>query len=246
MIYNLKIVDWEKFYPKRNQKYYYWMKLQNDIFDTALFTEFTNNEKLIYLYLLTQASKTKNNICISDKQISQKFDLKISEVEKVLNSLIDTYTCCTVTTPRIEKNRKEKNTAEAITKNLEKKDQENHVGSLTEPDGSTCSFFEKLKPVEILNVWNEHRGDKLPLARSITGKRARAADALLRQNGSLEYWVSVVKRMSLSSFLAGSNKTNWKCGFDFFLKPDTHVKVMEGLYDDPKKNEIGKPKEWDV
>jgi hypothetical protein len=38
--------------------------------------------------------------------------------------------------------------------------------------------------------------------------------------------------MAASKFCCGDSDRGWSADIDFFLKPDTHVKVNEGKYDD--------------
>lgn len=89
----------------------------------------------------------------------------------------------------------------------------------------------------LLRVWNENRGD-LPEALSLGEKRNRAAAARWAERPDENYWTNIVKKMAESSLCRGeknepgSKHAHWRADFDFFLKPDTHTKVMEGKYDD--------------
>lgn len=224
MEYQISIKNWDKYNPRKDTKHHSWFKFYNDTFLNPKINEMDSDTKVLFFVLLCLASQKKNKIDTSTHILALLSGVKFEKVDKIVFSLIHTYTCCTVSTSTCTRRRK---------KNKEEEEECNNPA------------VEDSK-INLIKIWNEHRGDKLPIARSNTGKRARAADALLQQNGSLEYWQDVIKRISQSSFLAGNNKTNWVCNIDFFLRPDTHVKVMEGVYDDPKKNEIGKPKEWDV
>ena len=42
----------------------------------------------------------------------------------------------------------------------------------------------------------------------------------------------MVKRIAGSAFCLGSSQSGWRADFDWFLKPSTHLRVMEGRYDD--------------
>lgn len=39
-------------------------------------------------------------------------------------------------------------------------------------------------------------------------------------------------RIQKSSFCQGKNDRGWVASFDWFIRPDTVVKIMEGKYDD--------------
>ncbi len=92
----------------------------------------------------------------------------------------------------------------------------------------------------LLDLWNLHCLP-LPQAKSLAGKRGNAAKARLADEGDLGYWEAVVKRMAASSFCRGEGGTGWRASIDFLLRPDTHVKVMEGKYDDHSE---GTPINW--
>lgn len=66
----------------------------------------------------------------------------------------------------------------------------------------------------------------------ITAKRktqlnARWKDAWWRDN-----WQAALDRGGQSAFLRGGNDRGWVIDFEFFLKPDTVTKILEGKYDD--------------
>lgn len=90
----------------------------------------------------------------------------------------------------------------------------------------------------LINIWNENRGS-LPECKSPSASRLRQVAARLRDNPDPEYWVSVVKRIAASDFCSGrSPGSSWVATFDWLIKPDTHIKVSEGKYDNR-----GAPKE---
>lgn len=82
----------------------------------------------------------------------------------------------------------------------------------------------------LFKIWNKHRGT-LPKASAMSQKRTTAANARLKENSDENYWVGIVQRLAASDFCQGKSDRNWVADIDFFLKPDTHVKVLEGKYD---------------
>ncbi len=82
----------------------------------------------------------------------------------------------------------------------------------------------------LFEIWNEHRG-KLPKSLLMTPKRLKNANARLKEVPDLEQWVKIVKKLASSEWHLGKNDRGWRADFDFFLKPDTYVKAMEGQYD---------------
>lgn len=49
---------------------------------------------------------------------------------------------------------------------------------------------------------------------------------------SVEHWEEIFEKLKESSFCSGDNSRGWVANFDWFLRPDTPVKILEGLYDD--------------
>ncbi len=84
----------------------------------------------------------------------------------------------------------------------------------------------------IINEWNQ-----LGLAqiKSIKSNRLKMVQARLKEF-SLEETVQAIKSINNSSFLKGQNKNNWVITFDWFIKPNNFVKVLEGNYLDKGVN----------
>lgn len=98
----------------------------------------------------------------------------------------------------------------------------------------TLCHFKKNDPhlefSELLNLWNEYCGE-LPKVEKISDKRIKHMKNRLMHEPNLDYWKEVILRLSNSSFCLGNNSSGWRASFDFLLQPDTHIKVMEGKYD---------------
>jgi hypothetical protein len=95
----------------------------------------------------------------------------------------------------------------------------------------------------LLAIWNDSVSAPIPQARGVTDKRRRAATARWAENPSREYWIAVARRVSASRFCRGQVERRdeadpWRATFDWFLRPDTHVKVMEGHYDDRQQRSM--------
>jgi len=101
----------------------------------------------------------------------------------------------------------------------------------TDPPVQKCAT-EKGKL--IFDLWNTHCGN-LSKARGFSKKRATSANARIKENPSESYWVEVITRMAASPFCRGEAGGTWRADFEFLLKPDTHLKVIEGKYDSQAK-----------
>lgn len=82
----------------------------------------------------------------------------------------------------------------------------------------------------LIEIWNRESG-ALPKAKGSSPKRTAAAKARFTEHPDEGYWVTVVQKIAASDFCRGVSETGWIAGVDFLLKPDTHLKVMEGKYD---------------
>lgn len=89
-------------------------------------------------------------------------------------------------------------------------------------------------PNELLKVWNENRG-ALAAASAMKGKRAAAAKARLSEEPDLSVHAAAISRLAASSFANGTKNPNgWRADLDFYLKPGSLMKIVEGKYDDRK------------
>lgn len=80
----------------------------------------------------------------------------------------------------------------------------------------------------------------------ITDKRKKTINARLKEyKNDKEVIFKVFDIVSKNSFLNGNNNINWEANFDWILKSENFVKILEGLYKDTKQpiQVIEKPKE---
>jgi hypothetical protein len=64
----------------------------------------------------------------------------------------------------------------------------------------------------------------------ITDKRRQAMRTRWRDEHWRNNWLAALELGCTSPFLRGENDRGWKIDIDFFLKPDTVTKIMEGKY----------------
>jgi hypothetical protein len=69
----------------------------------------------------------------------------------------------------------------------------------------------------------------------ITNKRKAAIRERWKDPWWRENWRDALEKGSQSEFLMGRSDSTWKINFEFFLKPDTVTKIMEGVYDGQRK-----------
>lgn len=81
-------------------------------------------------------------------------------------------------------------------------------------------------------------------ARELTPARQRAIKARLAEPFFREHWPQAIDRVRRSRFCQGGGTQGWKADLDWFLRPDTCAKILEGKFDDraaasPKQPELG-------
>ncbi len=91
----------------------------------------------------------------------------------------------------------------------------------------------------LINLWNAESLDTLPKINLNTikagSKRCRQANLRFKEHPDEGYWGLVMARVNESSFCTGKNDRVWLANIDWFLRPDTHIRLMEGQFDDKKK-----------
>ena len=89
----------------------------------------------------------------------------------------------------------------------------------------------------------------LPKPNRLTEKRKRAIKKAKKDIEEFGGWDKYFSCVASSQFLNGKSKNGWKADFDWILKPDNMVKIMEGNYQNnflSKENEIPSEDDYDV
>jgi hypothetical protein len=85
-----------------------------------------------------------------------------------------------------------------------------------------------LKAKDFLDAWNAVQG--FVPARSLEGRRLRAFQARARDTDWLKDWRDALTRAARLPFCLGRNDRSWRATVDWFLRPDTVTKILEGAY----------------
>jgi hypothetical protein len=83
----------------------------------------------------------------------------------------------------------------------------------------------------LAEIWNSNRGEKLPLVRACGKSRLTSARERWAESPSEEFWRGVMEKLRASAFCTGSNERSWVADFDWFIRPDTANRILEGKYD---------------
>lgn len=88
---------------------------------------------------------------------------------------------------------------------------------------------------KLIEIWNQGCG-RLPQVKRSSSDRNRKIRLRWKDipAGTVpeDYFGEVIKRIAASPFCNGRGTTGWVATFDWLLKPDSHIRVMEGKYDD--------------
>ena len=102
---------------------------------------------------------------------------------------------------------------------------------VTASDKAVCCTPEEMQ--RIASAWN-----KLGLQQvskiSASTNRGKMLQARIREHG-IDSVLNTIESIRHSSFLMGQNKRGWMITFDWFVKPNNFIKVMEGNYTDRSK-----------
>jgi hypothetical protein len=132
--------------------------------------------------------------------------------------------------------------SERVARHREKKKQECNV-TVTPPDTDTDTDTDNKSNVgnkvsncpyqEIVDSFNSALPE-LPAVRLITEKRKKAMQVRWKENErrqSVEWWQKFFLHVAKSDFLTGRNGAWSGCCFDWILKQENFVKILEGNYD---------------
>ena len=95
----------------------------------------------------------------------------------------------------------------------------------------------------VLELYNRILGGALGYVEFLTDKRANAIKSMANKGfNSTSRWEEYFTRVASSPFLVGINKSGWRASFDWLMRYDNAVKVMEGRYSSavsiPEKHEL--------
>ena len=85
------------------------------------------------------------------------------------------------------------------------------------------------KLLEFFNQTISESGSVIKEIRQLTERRKLAIQARARENGK-ESLMEVIKQAAKSDFLNGRNDRGWVADFDWLMRPNNFVKVLEGNY----------------
>jgi len=225
---HLKFKNWDK-YNKRQKdiKSPYWFALSNQIFLDPFFAELSDQERLTFIWLLCEASKQNKygEVEVSKKLFSQITGFKASVLDETISKLLKSGCAAGL--------RQDGGDFTASTRqDRTRQDILSSVGQEPTREGNEKAD----KGSELVNLWNEKASPSLARVIQLSEARRREVAKALKKHPELEFWADVITMMNRSSFLTGDGPTRqgaskpWRCSFDFILKRDNALKILEGSY----------------
>lgn len=105
------------------------------------------------------------------------------------------------------------------------------------PDNAESVVLAPITADDLLTLWNDAaKAHGMRGARELNAGRRRRIAKLFKEHPTRAYWQDVIARITRSGFctgqIAGRDRRTWCADFDFLTRLDTHLKVLEGKYDD--------------
>lgn len=108
-----------------------------------------------------------------------------------------------------------------------------------EEANASSSSPPELRPQHVVEFWNEMAARTgLPQVRDLSEKRRRALKLRISRY-SIDEIAAAILAIERTPFLLGQTGGSWRADFDFLLRPDTILKILEGKYDGTRQQSAG-------
>ena len=235
-----------------------WIKLHRKMLKNALWRDCNANQKVVMITLLLMADHKDNNwifkgeeyttapgqFITSLKSLAEATGLEMSTVRRTINKLEKFGFCTSKSTNKnrlitIENWGKYQDLAGSTDKQTDKQPTSNRQATDKQPTTNKNIRNKECKNVRsidvdskrIIDLWNslDNNISKLTsLSPSTT--RYKNLKARLNEHGH-DSFEKIVAEISNSSFLKGYS-SDWSVTFDWVVKPNNYIKVLEGNYRD--------------
>lgn len=114
-------------------------------------------------------------------------------------------------------------------------------GGMGEEEETTESVQEEVQ--EVVDEWND-AGFKSVERISLSSRRGEMTKKRIQDYG-VDKVIEAIHRARSSDFLHGKNERGWMATYDWFIRPENFQKVLEGNYDNRKKNRTFMDMYWE-
>lgn len=81
--------------------------------------------------------------------------------------------------------------------------------------------------IDLMDLWNQTKSDRQPMALKLTNSRRSAALLALRELPERSQWEKIFSCVAKSPFHNGENKNKWVADFSWCLKTDHTIRFLE-------------------
>ena len=221
----IKIRHWRKYQTRTDLKSMKYFRLDSNLFIDPRFSPLSPTCKLVWIYLLSICAQSNAEVIPVSVQLASKLCGSksnfvrdaIFKLEKIqLLEIISVTDAC-------PKKRKGKGSKDKIRKGKGATPDEPVVDTPPPPKTPRSHW--------LCEIWNEH-GKRLPKCRiPISEDRLKKIKTRVKDTPLQEPWIEAVQRLAESNFANGLSDSSWVATFDWFIKPDSLAKILEGKYD---------------
>lgn len=180
----------------------------------------------------TRMAKPDFKRAMENEKVRRVFDSQMSSRKLSVNNVSDPLNVVNDGKPPLAKAE-----AEAEADPFLKEGEESGTGKPVPPPAPPKKPNTGTAGQKITAVWNSF--PKLPKIQNIGTSRLKALQARARDQFFVQNWEEGIKRVAESDFCTGKNERAWVATFDWFIRPDSLVRIMEGKY--ANRNGTGKP-----
>lgn len=233
----IKINSWEKYNARRDVKKNWWFKLSNGVFDDPDMRGLSNAGFRAWVYCLSLASKRgSSNVRVYFAELSKTCHLS----RKNSLSLFERLESLKIISVTNSYRTRDERVLNPVPRGEERRGEEKR-GEERKSQSSTSSTPPAL-PV-LIKIWNDNCGEKLAKVIKSNASRNKLCGLRIKDHSEVE-WAEIIKKVSKSRFLTGSNDRGWKATFDWILRSDSDLRVLEGKYDSPPDGVGGLDFSW--
>jgi hypothetical protein len=240
-ILELEIKNWKKHNPRADVKTCSWFKMSNDYFTDPEFYGVSIIGKILWIYLLSQASKKVSPVIkINTLQVANTLQISIEEIDYSLLELFKTGSLNEVNSTRsdssgfvsLEERRGEKKREE---ENREEETQtstpEKNLPEIQPQDFRNSKGSAKFTPDHFRDLWNEFFTGALGSCKGLGSGIHR--DRFLKAIGFLpseHHWRELFEICLASDWLMGRTEHRFKLTPTWIVDHDNIIKIQEGRY----------------
>jgi hypothetical protein len=224
------IRNWEKFHPRKDVKQPTWFACSNRMVEDDDFYSFDHGEFKAWLYILSKASqKSSGTIFINLEHAERISRISPADFRKAALKLVQLQI---ITVGDTDTSRERH--ADVTPQTDRQTDTQGDSGDQSPAAEEVC---EGLTPADLMELWNKVASPRLARVSKLTPSRTKTAKARIKENPDPAYWLSAVEKINKTPFLLGIAQARgpesrvWRADFEWFLRPDSLVKLFEGKYD---------------